>query len=279
MFRQTTKTDIVLATTFICALPVAALATPVSDLDNQPWERTLVAADGTAEIVDLTGQGGNLENNAPLNSGAVKLQTGPTNASRAEIQLRPDGGFGTVNDLSGANASFSYSMYKGSTGAVEPAPSLKMQFLNASPTQGEGGYTQLIFEPYWNQPGAEGSSSAVPNGEWINYSVSFNSGLLWSTGGFGAINSAGGPPLRTLGDWLTELNTDFGEANLFGISLGLGSFTPDQTGYIDNVSVNAGNYQKTFNFGGAAEVPTPASLPLLLIGLLGVAARKLRRCS
>ncbi len=279
MFRKTRKADIVLATTFMFALPVAALATPVTDLDNQPWERTLVAAGGTAEIVDLTGQGGNLENNAPLQSGAVKLQTGPTNASRAEIQLLPDGGFGTVNDLSAANASFSYSMYKGSTGAAEPAPSLKMQFFNASPTQNQGGYTQLIFEPYWNQPGAEGSSSAVPNGEWIDYSVSFDSGLLWSTGGFGATNSAGGPPLLTLGDWLTTLNADFGEATLFGISLGLGSYTPDQTGYIDNVTVNAGNYQKTFDFEVAAEVPAPASLPLLLIGLLGVAARKLLRRS
>ncbi|PFG10550.1 MULTISPECIES: PEP-CTERM sorting domain-containing protein [unclassified Marinobacter] len=279
MISNKKKADIVLATTFILAMPAAALAAPISDLDNQPWQTSLTAADGTAEIVDLTGFGGNLENNAPLQTGAVKLQTGSTTGSRAEIQLRPIGGFGTVNDLFDTNLSFSYSMYKGSTGAAEPAPSFKMQFYNSSPTLNQGGYTQLIFEPYWNQLGAEGSSSAVPAGDWTDYTVNFTSGLLWSTGGFGASNSAGGPPLRSLEDWLSTLNADFGDANLFGISLGMGTNTPNQIGYVDNVSINAGNYSKTFDFEAAVEVPAPASLPLLLIGLLGMAAKRFRRHS
>lgn len=279
MESQTKKADMVLVTTFMFAMPVAALAAPISDLDNQPWKTSLIAADGTAEIVDLTGVGGNLENNAPLQTGAVKLQTGPENASRAEIQLIPDGGFGTVSDLFNSSLSFSYSMYKGSTGADEPAPSFKMQFYNPSPVVDPDGYMELVFEPYWNQPGYEGSSSAVPEGDWTDYSVDFTNGLLWSTGGFGVSNSAGGPPLKTLEGWLSTLNSDFGDANLFGISLGLGTYTPNQTGYVDNVSVNAGDYSKTFDFEAAAEVPAPASLPLLLIGLLGMAAKRLRRPS
>lgn len=276
MVSQIKKADMALVTAFMLAVPVAALAAPISDLDNQPWVTSLTAADGTAEIVDLTGLGGNLENNAPLQTGAVRLQTGATNASRAEIQLLPDGGFGTVNDLFNSNLSFSYSMYKGNTGAAEPAPSFKMQFYNPAPVADPDGYMELVFEPYWNQPGSEGSSSAVPVGDWIDYSVDFSNGLLWSTGGFGVTNSAGGPPLLTLEDWFSTLNADFGDANLFGISLGLGTYTPNQTGYVDNVSVNAGNYSKTFDFEVAAEVPAPASLPLLLIGLLGMAAKRFR---
>lgn len=279
MANATKKTDIVLVTTFLFAMPAAALAVPVTDLGNQPWKTSLIQADGTADIVDLTGLGGNLENNAPLQTGAVKLQTGPTNASRAEIQLLPNGGFGTVNDILNSNLSFSYSMYKGATGAAEPAPSFKMQFYNPSPIQSTDGYMELVFEPYWNQPGSESSSSPVPAGDWIDYSVDLSSGLLWSTGGFGSTNSAGGPPLRTLQDWFTTLDSDFGGANLFGISLGLGTYTPDQIGYVDNVSVSAGNYAKVFDFETAAEVPVPASLPLLLMGLLGVAAKQLRRGS
>lgn len=279
MVHATKKTDIVLVTTFLFAMPAAVLAVPVSDLSNQPWQTSLVAAGGAAEIVDLAGQGGNLENNAPLQTGAVKLQTGPVNTSRAEIQLTPSGGFGTVSDVFNSNLSFGYSMYKGTTGAVEPAPSFKMQLYNPTPTQSSDGYMELVFEPYWNQPGSEGTSSAVPAGEWIDYSVDFTNGLLWSTGGFGVTNSAGGPPLRTLNDWLGTLNPDFGDANLISISLGLGTYTPDQIGYVDNVSVNAGDYAKTFDFEVATEVPAPASLPLLLIGLLGVAVKRLRRRS
>ena len=279
MINNKKKADIVLATTFILVMPAAALAAPISDLDNQSWQTSLTAADGTAEIVDLTGLGGNLENNAPLQTGAVKLQTGPAVSSRAEIQLRPVGGFGTVNDLFDTNLSFSYSMYKGSTGNAEPAPSFKMQFYNSSPVLDPDGYMELIFEPYWNQPGSEGSSSAVPAGDWTDYTVSLTSGLLWSTGGFGVSNSAGGPPLRSLEDWLSTLNADFGDANLVGISLGLGTYTPSQIGYVDNVGINAGNYLKTFDFEAAVEVPAPASLPLLLIGLLGMAAKRFRRHS
>ncbi|KKN17709.1 hypothetical protein LCGC14_0963050 [marine sediment metagenome] len=279
MKSQTKKANIVLATTFMAAMPVAAFAAPITDLDNQPWQRSLTTEGGTAEIVDLTGLGGNLENNAPLPTGAVKLQTGSASGSRAEIQLLPDGGFGTVNDLFNSNLSFGYSMYKGGTGAAEPAPSFKMQFYNPEPVQDRDGYMELVFEPYWNQPGSEGASSAVPMGDWIDYSVDITSGLLWSTGGFGTGNSGGGPPLLTLQDWLSTLNSDFGDASLFGISLGLGSNTPDQIGYVDNVRVNAGNYSRTFDFEASSEVPAPASLPLLLIGLLGVAAKRLRRHS
>jgi hypothetical protein len=279
MISNKKKADIFVATTFILAMPVTALAAPITDLDNQPWQTSLVTADGTAEIVNLAGLGGNLENNAPLQTGAVKLQTGSSAGSRAEIQLRPAGGFGTVSDLFTANLSFSYSMYKGNTGNAEPAPSFKMQFYNASPVIDPDGYMELVFEPYWNQPGAEGSSSAVPAGDWIDYTVNLTNGLLWSTGGFGASNSGGGPPLRNLENWLSDLNADFGDANLFGISLGLGSNTPNQTGYVDNVRVNAGNYSKTFDFEAAVEVPAPASLPLLLIGLFGMAAKRFRRHS
>jgi hypothetical protein len=65
----------------------AALATTtVTTLDgSQGWSKTDVRPGGTADIVDLTGTGGNLENNQPLPDGALKLTTDATNAAKAEV--------------------------------------------------------------------------------------------------------------------------------------------------------------------------------------------------
>jgi len=259
--------------------PLAANAAPVtvSDFDAQPWDRTLIAAGGTAEIVSLAGKGGNLEGNAPLPTGAARLTTTNDNASRAEVQFIPDGGFGLVSDIFNNDLSFSYSMFKGATGAAFPAPTLKLQFYNENPALGQGGYTQLIFEPSWNMPGSEGSSTAVTSGDWLDFTVNLNSGLFWTSGGFGQANGAGGPPLLTLDGWQSTFNADFANANLFGMSIGLGSYNPDQIGYFDNVQARAGQLDVTFNFEAASAVPIPATLPLLAVGLLALAGMARRR--
>ena len=276
---STRKATFAWAAVLALSAPLAVNATfvTVTDFDAQPWERTLIAEEGTAEIVSLAGKGGNLETNAPLPTGAARLTTTDENASRAEVQYLPDGGFGTVEEIFTGDLSFSYSMFKGTTGDDFAAPTLKFQFFNAEPELGQGGFTQLIFEPNWNIPGTEGDSTAVTSGEWLDFTVSLDTGLLWTTGGFGQGNSFGGPPLRTLGEWQTTFNADFGGANLFGISVGLGTFNPDQIGYFDNVQARAGALDVTFDFEAAAAVPTPATLPLLAVGLLALAGMARRR--
>ena len=242
-------------------------------------ERTLIAVGGTAEIVSLVGEGGILEGDAPLPTGAGRLATTDDTASRAEVQFRPEGGCGIVNDIFVDGLSFSYSMFKGATGDAFAAPALKLQFFDSAPALGQGGFNQLIFEPNWNMPGSEGSSTAVTSGEWLDFAITLDSGLLWTTGGFGELSGSGGPPLRTLGEWLNTFNADFADAHLFGMSIGLGTFNPDQVGFFDNVQARAGQLDVTFDFEVATAVPTPATLPVLAIGLLALAGMAQRRRS
>lgn len=49
------------------------------------WYQNGTTSGGKASIVDLTGLGGNLENNQPLPIGAVKLTTTLSTSSKAEI--------------------------------------------------------------------------------------------------------------------------------------------------------------------------------------------------
>ena len=61
---------------------------------NGVWYEADVRTGGTAAIVDLTGLGGDLENNQPLPVGAAKLTTDLTNAAKAEVAVVND--YGTV---------------------------------------------------------------------------------------------------------------------------------------------------------------------------------------
>lgn len=64
-------------------------------------------AGGTAEIVNLTGTGGNLESNAPDNNDAAKITTADDNASRAEVGTGAN--FGQVSDIfNGASLSVTH---------------------------------------------------------------------------------------------------------------------------------------------------------------------------
>lgn len=246
---------------------------------GSPWEQTLQAGDGSVEIVDLSSNGGNLENNAPLPTGAARFETLDSNADRAEIAV--EGDFGRVSDIFKSGLNFSYSLFKEETGEDFGAPSMKLAFYNpdVTATGDDRGYTQLIFEPNWNQPGAAGSSTEVPAGDWVDYSFGFDTGVLWSSQGFGTFNSAGGSPLLTLEDWLTEFNSDFLGANLLSVSIGLGTYNKNNVGYVDNVGISGTSADATYDFEAAAPIPIPAALPLLMtaLGGLGLAARRRRK--
>merc|ERR1712065_77862 len=72
---------------------------------------------------------------------------------------------------------------------------LKLTIFNPVCTLGDC-FGQLVFEPYWNQPGQPAGSSALPPKDvWETYSIDFNTGFFWWTGGFGEASGAGGPPL------------------------------------------------------------------------------------
>lgn len=209
-------------------------ATPAPGL----WFASDVRLAGVASIENLAGAGGNLETNAPLPAGAVRLTTTSDDNDKAEIGIVDD--YGLVADIVDADLQVAYSYYKEASGNAFAAPTLKLTFFLNPCTSGDGDcFVQLVYEPTWNQPGQEGTSQLVPTGDWVSPAIDQDTGLFWSTGGFGSVNSAGGPPLRTLADWVSNLDPAFLDASLVGISVGVGTFNQDQIGYFDGVGLVA----------------------------------------
>ena len=273
-----------------CTSGVTAAATITVDefvacsaLGAGDWCVSLLTGTSTATLVDLTGAGGNLETNAPLPTGAARLATGPTNPDRAEAATGL--GFDATTFL--GNAALGYSYYKEAIpgGNAAAAPSMKLAIASSSCSPGQDCFGQLIFEPYLNQPGG---IADPPTDAWQTVVIdsdtgsgSLASGGWWWTGGFGIGSSAAGPPYRSLNEWLTEfvggsLATEFGTASVIGLSIGLGTFNADTTGFFDEVIVGLANGPSTtFDFEAAA-VPEPPIVALMALGFVGIALRRRR---
>jgi hypothetical protein len=223
--------------------------------------------------VDLTGQGGNLENTQPLPTGAARITTDGTNASMGEVGVRDN--YGVVSSIiNSINLAYSY-FKQAPSGDAASAPSLKLNFVNPAfnplvTTVPNRGFTTLVYEPYWN------SGGTVATDTWLTDSIDATHGLFWTTGGFGQPNGAGGPPLNTLADWITAFDSTsggaFSNATLYEVKVGIGSFQPNQVGYFDKVVINGTSVaDTTYDFQAAAAVPLPAAawMGMSLVGGVG----------
>jgi hypothetical protein len=234
------------------------------------WYESNVTAAGVAAIVDLTGAGGDLESNQPLPTGAARLTTTTDNNDRANVGVLDD--FGQPqNTFSSLSLGYAYHKATNSGQNLFAAPALKLTFLNTTcddPASAGDCFGTLVYEPTWNQPGNEGSSVAVPLDTWTPVSLDQNTGLFWWTGGFGQPNTAGGPPLRTLAQWAASFSSDFADATLIRVEVGVGSFNQLQLGYFDDVTIShayGSGYSKDYNF----EVPALPDLGLVALVALG----------
>ncbi len=219
-----------LASTALAQTTVTSFA-PSTNLTPGVWFESDVRVGGTASIADLTGIGGDLELSQPLPIGAALLTTDFTNAAAAEVGVLND--YGMPNNIF-ATIGILYDYHKATNPApgenAFAAPALRLTFFNPvcddpASTRGPGGvidcFTTLIYEPYWQAtpfPGPPSCCAGLPAKDlWTTESISENSGYFWTTGGFGFLNGGGGPPLKTLGEWLAQSSSDFGDATLIRI--------------------------------------------------------------
>jgi hypothetical protein len=241
------------------------------------WYKNDVRDAGTASVVALTGLGGDLETNQPLPIGAAKLTTEFANNDKAEVGL--PNAFGAPGDiLSTLNISYEYHKAANPGQNAFAAPSLKLTVFNQlcdDPASLNDCFGTLVYEPTWNQPSNPGASVAVPTDVWTAVSVDQNNGLFWWTGGFGQPNTAGGPPLRTLAQWAALFSSDFGDAQIVLVSVGVGTFNQGQIGYFDNVAIShsfGGGFAEVYDFEPPAPVPTVSEWGLVVLMLLGLTA-------
>lgn len=225
---------------------------------------------GTTGIADLTGVGGDLESNA-LGKSAAKLTTGlPSNDDKAQVSVFDD--FGTMGDFINNGGSLSYDFYKALVpgGNLFATAAIKLIVEDNNTTfTGLGQSTgSFVYEPYWNL-----GNAVVPPDVWTTDTLTGNSGIVWTDGIYGQGNQAGGLG-KTLAEWLTQFGTDFLDANIIGISVGVGTYNKGQEAYFDNILFSNGSTNKSYDFELAPPVPVPAALPLFgtgiaILGFLG----------
>jgi hypothetical protein len=222
-----------------CPVPIVQTCIDPAFARNGSWYQSALTTGATTAIVDLSGGTGNLTTQQPLPPSAVHLTTDNTDAATAQVSVNDN--FGIASAII-PTIQLAYSYFK--TFNADPnsntfaAPWLGLTFYNPINTQGDPDtLVTLVYEPYWN-PGP--GLTVPPTGSWQTVQIDGALGLWWQDGGFGKTGSSGGPPLKTLEGWLTDpdgFNSDFDNAALISVTVGVGTYNRLQDDYFDAVKI------------------------------------------
>lgn len=200
---------------------VAAAATVVVTQNSSSWAPMDTRPGGDHEFTEAYGAP------AGLGDGSLELTTDATNAAKADYWTFAHAG----TPLTGVT-DLSYWTYQAATPqAPTAAASYQLQVdLNGA---ADGGFTTLVYEPYWN-------GTVVP-ASWQQWDV--DAGGLWSSRTFtegtcAVVAGAGGPPLYNL----ATLQTLCPNAVVGGIGVNVGTFNPGYTVATDGVQFNDTTY-------------------------------------
>jgi hypothetical protein len=161
---------------------------------------------------------------SPYPSGALQLTTDGTNAAKAQYLHAASGSLNDVTELS------YYTKQVSGPLTADPSYQLAIDVNGAAP----GGFTNLVYEPYWN--------GVVTPGVWQNWNVA--AGQFWSSSTVSdgqtcnLVSGAGGPPFYTL----EQLKATCPSAVVVGFGVNVGTYNPNYVVEADGVNFNGTTY-------------------------------------
>jgi hypothetical protein len=219
---------LLLAVTFASSVS-AATTVVVTPTDEQGWTTADTRPGGDVNFVtDAT---------SPFPDGALQLTTDGTNAAKAQYMHTADVDLDEVTNLNYYTKQVS--------GPAVAAPSYQLA-VDLNGTSTAGGFTTLVYEPYWN--------GSVASGTWQQWDV--DQGQFWSSQTYSSSTcsvtaGAGGAPFYTL----AGLQTACPDAEVLGFGVSIGTYNPNYDVYTDGVVFN----DTTYNFEVAvADEDAPA---------------------
>lgn len=208
------------------ALPFAAHAAPnqvvVTPSNTQGWSTADTRPGGAVNYVSDSTAPGN------PNNGALQLTTDNTNTAKAQYLHATNTALADVTQLS-------YYTKQNSASSPVGDPSYQVATCLGGVVNGACvGFTNLVYEPYWN-------GTVVP-GTWQQWDVA--AGQFWSSGSYtdgascNVTAGGGGAPFYTL----SQLQTACPNAVVTGFGVNVGSFNPSYDVETDLVNFNGTVY-------------------------------------
>jgi len=233
--------------------------------DMRPANLTGATADIVTLQVEVDG-GKNLSLSSGSPGGitsALRLHTRLlVNEDKAEVGVyfndTNDGGLFNgmlFKDMVANGIRFEYSFFKANVtgGNKEAAPAIKLGLRSPS----TGNSTIFVWEPYNGQV----NFNFLPENVWVSIVVLNTTGKSnvppIESDGIGWRNTNWLPKpwdLATLANWVTHLNTTMpnalADAIVNDVSIGVGSYNPGVTSYVNSLRIAVGDYDWKWTFGG-----------------------------
>jgi hypothetical protein len=178
---------------------------------------------------------------SPLPTGALQLTTDATNEAKAQYLHATNTPLSQITELAYQTKQV------GGPAVADPSYQLAVD-LNGATT---GGFTTLVYEPYWN--------GTVTPSVWQAWDV--DAGQFWSSSSFTeatctVTSGAGGPPFYTL----AGLQAACPNAVVLGFGVNIGTYNPSYTVEADALNFNTTVYDFELD---PVVTPTPSASPTL----------------